>query len=376
MRPRGLLVALLLIAALVSAPAALAAGDPVASGSFHLKLSRSFHKQLRSNGVAMKPRAFSVSQGSIDPITGTGTLTLKGRLRFKHGHKKVVYKKVTVTLGSNGFLKGGGIKLFNLRGGSVARNGFGADVSGVKASFRKGAAKKINKRLGLHSLHRGSAGSLSVSEQPQTVEVTGGNVHVVPDPTLTAGSGTIASKLSDHCINFISGNSAIAPAVKNGPANAPSYDFPVTGGTISPLGTDGVVNQAGGIQVANARTGGVPSSCNTPVPATLATLQQTDFTNNLLSNYISSHVVIAGSVPTAGDHGVGIGSNLDTTHATVSANPDQHSVTVNGTLIRFNKGSALFLNQTFPQPAGTYDAGMEFASGDLFGTVNLTVTTR
>jgi hypothetical protein len=111
MRPRGLLVAHLLVAALVFAPAALAAGDPVASGSFHLKLSRSFHKQLRRNGVAMKPNVFSVEQGSIDPITGTGTLTLTGKLRFKHGHRKVVYKKVTAALGSNGFLKGGSQRL-------------------------------------------------------------------------------------------------------------------------------------------------------------------------------------------------------------------------------------------------------------------------
>jgi hypothetical protein len=368
MRPRGLLIALLLVVALVFAPTALGAGDPVASGSFHLKLSRSFSNQLRRNGVAMKPKVFSIEQGSIDPTTGTGTLTLKGKLRFKHGHKKVVYKNVRATLGANGVLKGGGVKLFNLTGGTVVRNGFGADLSGVKASFRKGAAKKINKRLGLHSLHRASAGSLSVSEQPQTVEVTGGNVHVVPDPTLTAGSGTVASKLLAHCINFISGNTAITPAVKNGPGNTPSYDFPVIGGTISPDGADGVVDQAGGIQIAN---GGVGGSC---ASSTGVTLQQTNFANNLLSNYISSHVVIAGSVPTVGDQGVVIGSNLDASNATVSANPDQHWVTVNGTVIRINKGSALVLNQTFAQPS--YDASKEFVSGDLYGTVDLTVTTR
>ncbi len=236
MGPRGLLVALLLVAALVFAPTAFGAGDPVASGSFNLKLSRSFHKQLRRNGVAMKPKVFTVEQGSIDPITGTGTLTLKGKLRFNHDHKKVVYKKVTARLGSNGVLMGGGIKLFTLRGGTVTRNGFGATVSGVKVKLLKGAAKKINKRLGLHSLHRASAGSLSVSEQPQTVEVTGGTVHVVPDPTLTVGSGTIASKLFAHCINGLTGVTAIGPAIKNPPALSPSFDFPVTGGTISPEG--------------------------------------------------------------------------------------------------------------------------------------------
>ena len=372
MGPRGLLVALLLVAALVFAPTAFGAGDPVASGSFNLKLSRSFKNQLRRNGVAMKPKVFTVEQGSIDPITGTGTLTLKGRLRFKHDHKKVVYNKVTATLGSNGVLKGGGVKLFKLSGGAVTRNGFGADLSGVKASFLKSAAKKINKKLGLHSLHRASAGSLSVSEQPQTVEVTGGNVHVVPEP-LSAGSGTVTSKLLAHCINGLTGVTAIGPGIKNPPALTPSFDFPVTGGTISPQGTDGVVNSAGGIELAN--TNGNIGDCDT-APPPLATLEQTDSSYNLLSNYISSHVVIEGSVPTVGDQGVGIGSNLNASNATVSANPDDHSVTVNGTVIRFNKGSALFLRQTFPQPTSSYDASMEFVSGDLFGTMNLTVTTR
>ncbi len=377
MRTRGPVAALpLLAAALALAPPAFGAGDPVASGSFKLTLSRSFKKQLRHNHVAIKPRTFSASDGSINPIAGTGTLTLKGKLRVKHGHKKVVYKKLTVRLGSNGFLKGDGVKLFKLRGGSVNRNGFGAVVSGIKASFLKGAARKINRKLGLHSLHRASAGKLSVAEQPKTVEVTGGNVHVVPDPTVTGGSGTVTSKLGAHCIQGLTGVTPIGPAIKNPPALTPSFDFPVTGGTISPQGTDGVVDQSGGIQLVNARTGGVPSSCNSPVPATLATLQQTNFANDLLNKVISANLVITGSVPTAGEWGVGVGSNLDASNASVSADPDKHTVTVAGTVIRFNGASALFLNQTFPQPLSSYDASMDFVSGDLFGTVDLTVTTR
>jgi hypothetical protein len=374
MSRRGLVAALPLAVALIFAPPAFGAGDPVASGSFHLKLSSSFVKQLKNNGVAMKPKAFSLAEGAIDPTTGTGTLTLNGTLRFKHGHKKVTYKKVTATLGSGGVLAGNGTKLFKLGGGRVVRNGFGANISGVKVSFLKSAAKKISRKLGLHSLHRASAGSLSVSEQPQTVEVTGGTVHVVPNPNLTAGSGTVASKLSDHCINFINGNTAIAPAIKHDsdPSN-PTYDFPVTGGTIGPQGTDGVINQAGGIEVDNVQDDGLHSGCST-VP--LATLQQADFADHLLDKYISSHVVVSGSVPPAGDHGVGIASNLDLNNATVSADPANHAVTINGVVIRINGGTALYLNQTFAQPASSYDASKEFVPGDLFGTENLSVTTR
>jgi len=91
----------------------------------------------------------------VDPVTGTGTVNLKGKLTFKKGSKKVVYKKLTAKIGSGGYIKGKAGKVFKLKGGTVTRNGFGANVTGVKLSFLKGAAKAINKKLGLHSLHKG-----------------------------------------------------------------------------------------------------------------------------------------------------------------------------------------------------------------------------
>lgn len=370
-------IAALSIAAVMTlalAPAAFGAGDPVASGSFQLQLSASFRKQLRRAGVAIKPRLFSIKEGTVDPLTGEGNLTLAGKLRFKHGRRKVVYDKVTATLGAGGVLKGGGTKLFSLSGGGAVRDGFGAQIAGVKASLLKSAARKISRKLRLHSLHRAAAGSLRVSVQPQTVEVTGGDMHIVPDPTLTAGSGTVASKASAHCLDFVSGVTAISPGVKNPPVNTPSFDFPVTGGTISPNGTDGVIQQTGGIQLANRQSGGgVPSGCSS-MP--LATIQETNFANNLPHSYISAHVVVSGAVPTNGDFGVVPGTNLDDSHATVVADPVNHTVTITGSVITINGATALTLNSTFLQPMSSYDQSLDFAPGDLFATANLTVTTR
>lgn len=381
-RPGRFYVALALAVglALALAPAGFAAGDPVKSGTLHLKLSGAFKKQLKRNDVRLSDKAFSLKGGSINPITGAGEVTLKGRLRFKHGRKKAVYKKLTATLDGKGLLKGTGLrrngslnrnptKLFRLRGGSVTRNGFGAKISSVKVKFLQGAARKINRRLDLDSLRRARAGSLSISEQPQTVEVTGGSVRLIPNPDISAGSGTIASKFIDHCINGLNGATAISPAIKNPPAGAPSFDYPVTGGTLSPQGTDGEVQLTGGLQLANTTSlGGCGSA-----PA--RNIQQTDFAYNLLDKYISAHVVVNGPpAPLGGDQGVGIGSNLDTGNVTVSADPDQQTVTINGVVVRINGGSALFLNQTFMQPS--YDASMEFASGDLNGIANLLVSTR
>jgi hypothetical protein len=363
----------------VGTDAARAAGDPVASGKFRLRVSSSFKKQLARNGVVMKPKAFSIADGELNPLTGAGTLTLKGNLRFRHGKRQVLFRKVTAKLDSSGFLKGNGVKLFRLTGGKVVRNGFGAEISGIKAKFLPRAARKINRKLGLDSLRRASAGEVSVSEQPQTVEVTGGTVHSVPISD-TAQAGTLASKLFPHCINGLFGITAVSPGVKNPPSTAPTFDFPITGGTIGPNATDGVVESSGGILVANnnSNMGGTSQddACDDPPAPPLATLQQADSSYNFQHGYGSSRVVITGSVPTAGDRGVGIGSNLDLSAATVSADPDNHTVTIKGIVVTFNGGSALFLNQTFRQPASTYNASFEFVSGDRFGTVDMTVTTR
>src|SRR5919108_3706980 len=92
-------LALAAMLALVVAPAN-AAQDPVKSGTFKLKLAKSFKKQLKSNGVKMKPKKFAITGGSIDPTvgtyssasSGTGNVTLKGKLKFKKGGKKYVVK--------------------------------------------------------------------------------------------------------------------------------------------------------------------------------------------------------------------------------------------------------------------------------------------
>ena len=176
-RAFGIAIALAASAALVASPAAFGAGDPVATGNFKLKLGGAFKAQLNANGVKMKPKSLKFKSGSLNPITGGGSLELKKKLTFKKGNKKLVYSKLQVKLGANGKkgnIRGSKGKIFQLKGGKLVRNGFGADLTGVKVKFLKSAAKKINKKLDLNSLHQGSAGKVSFSEQPETVEVLGG----------------------------------------------------------------------------------------------------------------------------------------------------------------------------------------------------------
>ena len=155
--------------------------------------------------------------------------------------------------------------MFRLRGRAVERNGFGAEIKDVRARLTARGARKLNRRLGLHSLRRMRAGKVSVSEQPQTVAVTGGTARLTLafDPRVP---GTVVSKLTAHCIKFDSGNTAIAPAVKVGTA-MPYYDFPVSGGTVGPQGNAGTVETSGGLRIANNNASSPPSDHCDTVPA-------------------------------------------------------------------------------------------------------------
>jgi hypothetical protein len=394
-RALGVVIALAMVGALLSAQTAFGAGDPVASGTFAFKYSSGFKHQLKSNGVKLKPKKLKIKSAgsSLDPITGAGTLKL-GKITFKKGNKKVVYSNAKATLGANGGkgnVKGSSGKLFSLKGGKVTRDGFGAKVSGVKAKLLKSAAKKINKKLGLHSLHPSSVGKLDVAEQPQTVQIVSGTAYVdVPLTDLSSTANTsVTGKLDAHCIG-LTGVSAIAPAhlatiIAPDPEVGPvpsgglaRFKFPVTGGTISPAGNDGVIQQSGGVQIANNRGNGVPRT-NCPA-ATNTILQQSDFAVNLGLNNIQAHIVIGGSNPPnflggPGDKGLAIGQIIDPTGVTVSADPATHTISVSGGLIRNNDAASLTLNSLFPtNTQGT--TNLDFANGDTFGKPSVTVTVR
>ncbi len=377
---RATVAALPLVVMLATAAPAHAAGDPIANGTFQLQVGGSVKKQLKKAHATVSSSSLTIQQGSVDPTSGQGELTLAGQVRFKRGHKKMSFGRLTATLGPNGALLSNKQPLFSLSGGSVTRNGFGADLGGVKLKLRKPAARKIKRKLGLRSLHAGSAGSVSVSEQPQTVQLTGGTAVVNAYPNTVPGS--VAAKLSFHCVDSIAGVTVRAPATQPGGLLTP-YHFPITGGTISPSGDDGLIQQAGGLTIANTHpapsASGFPSGCktNAPSPPPLAQLAETDFAFDLLNRTVKSHVLISNH-PTQpnGDQGVVVQANLDSSNLVVNVDPEAHTATATGAVIRINAGTALYLNQVFPQPLANFDASREFAAGDLFATADVSATIR
>lgn len=359
-------IALSLAAVLLLAPDAFGAGDPVRTASFQLKLSTAFKTQLKKHGVAITPTSFSAKSGAIDPITGVGSLSLAGSLRFEHGDKKAVYRHLAVTLGPGGVLKGNGTKLFSLRGVTAKRNGFGADVSGLNIRFLKSAAKKLRRKLDLNSLPAGRAGSFTASEQPQTVEVLSGTASVTP----ALGPGSLSSKLAAHCVDPNAGVSAIAPGTQPGGPGTTNF-FPISFGTISPSGFDGVIQQTGGIQLANGGPG-LPSGC--PASNNL-TIRLSDLSADLRYRTVSSQASISGSGSPLGNIDAPISFPIDISDAWLNPDLQALTVTTNGSVIRIDSAAAYFLNLLLPQPPPG-DPSMQFADGDVFGTAGFTAQVR
>jgi hypothetical protein len=387
-RAFGVVAALAASVALVSAPAAFGADDPIASGSFNLTLSSSFKNQLKRNHVKMKPKAIRIGDASgLNPITGSGTIRL-GKIKFTKGDKTTAYKNVKARLPavgqgakSKGGIRGGDGKLFalNSSAATVTRDGFGATVSGIRVKFWRGAVKKLNKQLELHSLKKGPAGTLSISEQPETVEVQGGNAYVTValplrvDPTF--GGHAVSDKLQYHCISPSEGVNAIPPAIRPidptvGGTTA-NFVFPATSGTISPAGTDGVVQLAGGIFIQNGHAG-LTSEFLFPQPPdcppflrgddSTSWLKQTNLAPNLGLHNLQANAELGGtnpgcwSLPGApknppdcgvlpGDKGVAIAQNIDASNVTVTADPDNHTIIYAGAVITDNALSSLVLGQ-------------------------------
>lgn len=395
------LVALALSVGLVASPSASAAADPVASGRFKLRISDGFEARLVRNGVSLNLSKVKFHKGSLDPTSGEGKLEL-GKLLFSRGGKKVVFGRLRAVLGAGGRVKGSGGKLFDLGRGHVRRNGFGARVSRVRVKLRKSAARKLNRKLGLHSLHRSRVGRISFSEQPKTVRVESGEALVtpIPPPVLGGPAESVSAKVQYHCISPLVGVAPIAPATQDGAPTA-TFHFPAVGGTVGPAGNDGVVQLSGGVRLATGRSSSEttfvqPPSCpDLPMgslPGPGVSTSYADITNlapNLKLGNVQSNADLEGTLPGCwtpgnppncgvlpGNKGVAIGQTIDLSHATVQADPNSapRTVTIQGAVIRNNSTSVQVLSLLFPNASG--DPSNDLADGDLFGTADLLLEVR
>jgi hypothetical protein len=265
------IVAAALVAMLAIAPFASAASDPITSGTTTLTINNGFSKKAKKAGIkvtAVKPSklkgtkaTFAVTGGEIEPTTGAGTVTHSGGLKITWGKKSVTLKALTIdTKGKSISAKVGGktVKVASLAGTSTARLGFGASVSAKKVKLTSAGAKALNSKLTpaptkTKVKKKGKTIVKTVKVQPafkanmvlgaSITEVEPETVAVLPTGTMTfAGDAGVLGKLAASDVKL----EVIAPTTA---ANATTFVSPISGGTISPLGTTGQVNSAGGLKM-------------------------------------------------------------------------------------------------------------------------------
>jgi hypothetical protein len=254
MLPAGILAAAL-FALLAFAPFASAAPDPLASGTTTVTLTSSFNKYLKTFGIKMSKVApakvkgskatFTVTGGTLDPLTGLGEVTLGGGLKLKAGKKTSTIKSLVLNTKKKaltGKVGGKKVKIASVSGWSFTRNGFGVNLSVKKLKMTGSGASALNKTLGFSKgtpkpFQGGKLIAKAAAEtQPSTVTVLPvGNMTFVASPVLLTKLNNVEVKLQTLGLT-----QQTAPT---------TFIGPIIGGTVSPTGTAGVVQSGIGIKM-------------------------------------------------------------------------------------------------------------------------------
>jgi hypothetical protein len=358
---------------------ALGGQDELKGGSVVIQLQN-------SRGLKLKPKSLSlpITGGAVDPIDGSGTVQVNGGFKAKRGKGKTTVKITTLNLGANGGQGSITAKVnkdfvsnfATLSGGTVARAGYGATISNIRATIAGRGAKSLTKALTPRKRKgaKKSAGGKVKAGQPLGTIVSlttePRSVEIVPNTgtfTLhTDLNGAFASKLPEHCIEPLSGGVAPIPPATQSLAD---FDFPVTGGSAAPDFTAGEVLTGGGQTLTkNSTLPGVltPASCPTASPPDGSALTSTDLGISFEGNSLRSLPTLPGGtvLPRAP-----LG-NIDFSTGTRSLDPSTNTITVTNATATLADLAASTLNQVFPNQSGS--ASNDFAAGDLIGTIDLT----
>ncbi|HTT93676.1 MAG TPA: hypothetical protein VMF55_03330 [Solirubrobacterales bacterium] len=268
------ILAAALVAMLAIAPLASAASDPIKSGTTTLTVNNGFKKKAKKAGIkitAVKPgklkgakATLTVTGGEIEPTTGVGTVTHSGGLKIAWGKKSVALKSLTISTKEKSVsakIGGKTVKVASLAGTATARLGFGASVSAKKVKLTSAGAKALNSKLTpaptkTKVKKKGKTIVKTVKVKPffkanmvlggSVTEVEPETVAVAPSGTMTfAGAVGLLGKLAAAEVKL----EVIPPTTATGPT---TFVSPISGGTISPLGTSGQVNSSGGLKLAQS----------------------------------------------------------------------------------------------------------------------------
>jgi hypothetical protein len=264
------IVAAAVVAILALAPLASAASNPIAKGTTTLTVNSGFNNKAKKAGIkvtAVKPATikgtkatFTVTGGSIEPTTGAGTVTHSGGLKITWGKKSVALKAFEINTTSKTLTASVGgkkVKFATLGGVSSARLGFGNSISAKSLKLTGAGANALNSKLTpkptkVKTKKKGKTVVKTVKTKPafkanmvlgkSTTEVEPTTDNVLAQENLVYGGDSgLFGKLKDVGVEV----QTISPTTVNGT----TYTSGISGGTISPLGTSGQVNSAGGIKL-------------------------------------------------------------------------------------------------------------------------------
>ena len=371
-----------LAALLALAPFASAASDPLAGGTTTLTLNKNLFKKLKKAGVkvikvspgTVKARTVTlpVSGGSLDPTNGLGTVEQSGGIKFKHGKKSAVVKAIVVDTTNNSLnanVAGKNMKLASVSGASSARNGFGANVTIGSTKLTSKAAKQLNKKLGFTGKQAKKApfkggkgmGSALSETQPKTVTV------------LPGGNASLVTRLQtdQKLAEVLVGLETVAPTTETAPL-PPTFAFPISGGTIAPNASSGIVQTSGGLKLHQVF---VPTEVETTM-----TLNAIYVDLGAKTATVEVTVESKGIDPklNLGPLGRSSIANLSLTGATIKSNPSARTVSIENATATLQAVTAETLNSVFVTPfeAITKSEAKHFVEGDPLGTFSFSAQTQ
>jgi len=344
-----------LFALLVFAPFASAAPDPVGSGTTIVTLNKGTVNGWKKRGVRISKISpaklsgtkvtFTVKEGSLDPTTGLGTVTLNGGLKFKAGKKSAAVKTIVIDTSKKALsanVGGKKMKMATISGFSFARNGFGVNLTIKKFKLTKAAAKQLNKKLG-YTAKKGKAkgnkraAASKVSSPPfKANQVLGsGSAQTQPSTVTILPSGNVAFAAAAPTITKLQEVGVkITPIGPASETKKNEFAFPIKGGSLSPTASAGKVETSGGLtlfqKLGTAET----------------TITLGGFTVDYSAKTISVEVSAVSNASKDLNLGaIGRSSIADITSVgAVASDATARTITVNGTAASLQEVAALVLN--------------------------------
>jgi len=404
------IMAAALFALLAFAPFASAAPDPVGSGTTTVTLKSGVVNAWKKQGVKLSKVSPATLKGSklalpvnatgstLDPTTGLGVVNLSGGLKFKAGKKSAQVKSLvldTTKKSLSASVAGKKMKMASVAGFTFARNGFGVNLTIKNLKLTGSAAKQLNKKLGYTGKKgkgkaKGKAsvskttsppfkanqafGSAAAETQPSTVVVLpGGNAtlalsaaslqklqEVGPPPG--PGPGPFSVKLDP-----------VPPTSVVAAGPPPTVAFPITGGTLSPAGSAGTLQTAGGLKLTQDLELAPPPGTNGVTTLTLGNIYV-----DMATKQATVEVVVANpknAKANLGNLGRVSIADISLTGATFAADPVNHTISLQNATASLQAVTAATLNSLFVEPIEGQGKTI-FAAGDPLGTFSFTAKTQ